>query len=797
MSSMVRSFAELRPEEWAPAGGKGGTLARLYQAGYPVPDGLVILPAAFAGERLLPEAWAQIQAGLQRLRRGRHDAAFAVRSSALSEDSAQASFAGAFETVLDVSGDEEIRRAIDTVRGSRLGERVRAYSQAKGAGEQQQIAVVVQRLVRADLAGVLFTADPITGSRTRMAGNLVHGLGERLVAGEADPDSFALKRPRGEYSGPSELQGLARQLYRLAVRVERKMGCPQDIEWAVEGRRVYLLQSRPITTLQAYRPETGEWNDSLTGDYLWASTNLAEAAPHVMTPSSWSLLRRMLVETSTAAVPDNLPPLVGNLGGRIYTNVTLLVSMHRLAGMKPQEARRRVEELFGRLPDGLEVESIPVLTLADFFRLLPENLRLEALVRNETRRAPQFVAETPAWCERMEQRIGAAQTAVGLAALWQEEIRPYVDHASYVLRGMMREFDDPAGRLRAALTKQVGEADANALLSGLSGGSEVLASLGPLVGLARVAQGALSRADYARQYGHRGPDEFELMAPRPAEDPAWLDGALASAASPADVESLLAKQQAEGEAAWRRLQERCPRQVKGIRRRLDLFAAGARRREAVRSEVTRVFAVVRQFLLRAGEMTGLGDGVFYLSLDEMLDVVRGNRSAAALIPARRETHARYSALPRYPAVINGRFDALRWAADPNRRSDIYDSHATHPLPAADTITGFAGAAGIVEGRVRRLNDPDEAADLQAGEILVTITTNIGWTPLFPRVAAIVTDVGAPLSHAAIVARELGIPAVVGCGSATMRLRTGDRVRVDGAAGSVHILERADDAHPAR
>jgi phosphoenolpyruvate synthase/pyruvate phosphate dikinase len=131
---------------------------------------------------------------------------------------------------------------------------------------------------------------------------------------------------------------------------------------------------------------------------------------------------------------------------------------------------------------------------------------------------------------------------------------------------------------------------------------------------------------------------------------------------------------------------------------------------------------------------------------------------------------------------------IEWAVDPNRRSDYFDSHAPMVGAGSETLTGFAGAAGRVEGLVRRLDSAEEGDQLQPGEILVTTTTNVGWTPLFPRVAAIVTDVGAPLSYAAIVARELGIPAVVGCGNATTQLHIGDRVLVDGARGTVEILE---------
>ena len=265
---------------------------------------------------------------------------------------------------------------------------------------------------------------------------------------------------------------------------------------------------------------------------------------------------------------------------------------------------------------------------------------------------------------------------------------------------------DAAGRDQAVHPCVDRAADASALMSNLSAGAE-LASLGPVAGLARVARGEMSRETYVARYGHRGTHECELMSPRPAEDPDWLDEQLAEfARSPFDIDELLSGQRAQFDAAWQR------------------FAA------------------------------------------------------------------RYSALPPYSTIIRGRFDPVAWAADPQRRSDCYDAHAPVAAPDSDTIRGFPGAAGRVEGRVRRLDRAEEGSQLQQGEILVTTTTNVGWTPLFPRAAAIVTDVGAPLSHAAIVARELGIPAVVGCIDATMRLKTGDRVLVDGGQGIVEILEAA-------
>ena len=177
-------------------------------------------------------------------------------------------------------------------------------------------------------------------------------------------------------------------------------------------------------------------------------------------------------------------------------------------------------------------------------------------------------------------------------------------------------------------------------------------------------------------------------------------------------------------------------------------------------------------------------------------IIIGQGSVPVTIPARRKTYERYRALPPYPLLICGRFDPFQWAADPDRRTDAFDSHGLLPklrLKALreNVILGVPGSAGRVEGVVRRLDRPEDGDELQPGEILVASQTNIGWTLFFPRAAAIVTDIGAPLSHAAIVARELGIPAVVNCGDATMRLHTGDRVRVDGGQGEVEILEIGD------
>jgi phosphohistidine swiveling domain-containing protein len=790
MSDVTRSFNELAAEQQFSAGGKGGTLARLYQAGYPVPEGFVILPAAFDGDKLRSEAWAQVRARLAQIRRGEEEAAFAVRSSALSEDSAQASFAGEFETVLDVHTDEMIREAIHTVRRSRHSERVQAYSQVKGMapGGVHEVAVVVQRLVRADISGVLFTADPVSGDRMSMIGNYIYGLGDELVSGEAEPYTFALAQPKGRYSGPSELERYARRLYELATRLGRDLGCPQDIEWCVADGKLYLLQSRPITTLVAHDPATGEWNATLTGDYLWTNVLNVEVFPLAAKPSTWSVWKRIAFDVLSLE-PDR--PGFGNIAGRFYLNYSMMHSFMLKIMRDPQRTMDVLRRLVTAPPEGTDVPPFPVPTRALLFNLIPQEIRNNAKKKRLKKDRAEFLAAMPGRCRELRRHVRETKDKSLLISLWQEVVEPLCADLFALQDAFNEDFGLGIVRLRGKLSKLLGESDANMLLATSSGHSEQLASVGPLVGLSKLRSGDMTRETYLEQYGHRGPYENYISVPRPYEDPDWLDGQLEGFdKSPADIESMLKGRRPEFDAVWEGFAARlAPGKQRAIKRKIEELVETCLAREATRSELTRVVGVARDIFVRGGELTGLGDGVFYLTVDELIDVLSGDESSTATIPARRETHKRYAALPPLPSWIRGRFDPFQWAADPDRRMDVYDPHApVSALESGDVVKGTPGSAGRAEGVVRRIDRPEEGHQLQPGEILVAATTNIGWTPLFPRAAAVVTDVGAQLSHAAIVARELGIPAVVGCGTATMRLKTGDRVRVDGGRGIVDILD---------
>jgi phosphohistidine swiveling domain-containing protein len=543
-----------------------------------------------------------------------------------------------------------------------------------------------------------------------------------------------------------------------------------------------------MTEKSTYDVATGAWNDSLTGDFLWSRNNFGEARPDVMSPFTYSLSEKVWSEVSP------LPGyrLSGNICGRYYANVSFSISMLMTLGRTRDAAIEQMQGLLGNVPADLEIPTVPLSRWA-MLRALPRMIKLGLKEKGGAKKVPAFLATNPDRCRALRRHIQQIQDSDALIAFWHEEIYPELADGAMILGGATQPLEATV-KLRKELTELVGEADANALFSNLSSDDDsnsdsgLLASLGPVVGVARVAQGKMSRAEYLERYGHRGPHEAEPSMPRPAEDPEWLDQQLAEyRENPVDVDELLAKRRADFDAAWQRLQARYPQKAPKLRRQIDTVGPAARMREAVRDELTRFLWVEREWALRAGKQTSLGDDVFMLTIDEVLDLLSGQDTATVHIPARQETYARYRALPPYPMIIRGRFDPFQWAADPNRRYDIYDATVAAPVSTSSTISGFAGAAGRVQGRVRVLDGPEQGDQLQPGEILVAVTTNVGWTPLFPRAAAVVTDVGAPLSHAAIVARELGIPAVVGCGSATTRLRSGDRVRVDGGRGVVEIL----------
>lgn len=783
MLDMVKSFKELTPELQSLAGGKGCMLSKMFQAGYPVPDGFVILPSAFKENNLNEDAWNKIKHYLKEFRKDNESVLFAVRSSALSEDSAQASFAGEFETVLNVKTDEEIQRAIYEVFSSRESERVKAYSSVQGMDQSHQIAVVIQIMIQSEISGVLFTADPITGSHESMTGNFVFGLGEQLVSGEANAYPFNIMRPKRKYEGPSEFKKYASELYKYASKLEEEYGTHQDIEWAVSNGKLYILQARPITTLITGNPDTYEWNDTLDGDFLWTNTNVGEAMSDVFTPLSWSIIRALDEEQMT--IPGYYL-FSGNICGRAYTNISYALSLYPAFGKDIKSLIKTMSEVFGQMPEEIEIPIYPFSKLGLIKGMAPKlKHRLKNIIK-ASKEIPEHLNESPNLCRKMTETIKEVQTKEELIDLWKTEILPFNFKALWIALAGGRKMVI-ANKLKDELIKVAGIEDTNTLMSNFRGDSS-LESLGPIIGISKIITGEMNREEYRIKYGHRGPHEFELSIPHPGEDETWLEKQIEEFKnSNTDVEKLLNKQHDQYEEALRRLKENFPKEANNFEKKIVKVAEAARLRESVRSEWTRAFRVNRAFALKAGELTGIGNDIFFLYINEVLDLLSGNDLALNHIAVRKKNYKKYKSLPPLPSIIRGRFDPFKWVKNSNRRVDYYDESMPITTQDSETLKGFAGASGKIEGVVRILTNPEEGENLKKGEILVASTTNVGWTPLFPKASAIITDIGAPLSHAAIVARELGIPAVVGCGNATTRLKTGDKVIVDGGHGLVHIL----------
>jgi pyruvate,water dikinase len=539
-----------------------------------------------------------------------------------------------------------------------------------------------------------------------------------------------------------------------------------------------------MNKINGYNPDTGEYNDSLTGEFLWSSVNTREATPDVMTPYTWSAMRFGFAQMTM--LPGYLP--VGNICGRIYNNVSIGATAFQALG-RGGSFDASSKEMYGVDPIDIRQWNVPLLPLGFRDRVLV--LRNAIQIMNKARKAMKSVEgfnhTNPEWCDT--QRRFLTGTDKDELKRWADvTLYPYLVKSFWWMVGSALTQASHISKLRQDLRKLVGPDDIVALLSNVSAQDEFLASLGIVAGLDRLRRGEMSREEYLNKYGHRGPHETEVYIPRPAEDPDWIDKQLENLElSPTDVDTLLREQRARYEQALDKLQKNAPRGFGALLRRLHTAADLTRTREAARSEVIRTFWVSRDFILRAGSICGLGDDAFFLEYEEILRVLDGNDQAIQQIPARKRAYQKYSALPQYPTLIMGHFAPDIWAADPNRRTDIYDARGQIKTQYTKQIRGLPGSAGQAQGRVRIVHSPDEGDQLQPGEILVAITTNVGWTPIFPRAVAVITDVGAPLSHAAIVARELGIPAVVGCFNATSVLKTGDRVRVDGGQGIVEIL----------
>jgi pyruvate,water dikinase len=478
--------------------------------------------------------------------------------------------------------------------------------------------------------------------------------------------------------------------------------------------------------------------------------------------------------------------MFGNICGRTYSNISIVISSLRVLGYNVAKAKVLISDVFGYIPQNIKVPIYPFRTsqlMKEMFWRAKKSLKR---MRESKKQMDYYLEYTPVWYVKTLNSIEAANTEQDLLRLWTSDVRPFLSALWYIWFGGAGSVT--LTTLRRKLAKMASEELANVLCSNFSG-KQTLVSMKPLLAIEQVINGSLTPEKYLELYGHRSPHEFEVYYEYPADDPTYVDKQIKEYKdSNLNPSELMKKQQSEFLKGKELFIQRFPGKQKWLEKRLATVSKDASTREALRNEFIKVFRVMRHLLLKIGAVTGIGDDIFMMYCFEVPKFLQGDTEMLAKLPKRRENFEAYQKMPVFPQLIRGRFNPQEWINSKDRRQDFYDPHAQIPVIDENLIEGFAGSPGTVEGKVRILYSFDEAGEFQKGEILVTTMTNIGWTPLFPKAAAIITDLGAPLSHAAIVARELGIPAVVGCGTATTRLRTGQKVSVDGVHGVVHILK---------
>jgi pyruvate,water dikinase len=869
----------------ADIGGKALNLARLLRRGIPVPPAFSVSASAYlehvstgslaksideaiaadparrktALERLACEFDSaplstqladQITQAYQGLGAGR----VAVRSSSLSEDSVGHSFAGLHDTFLGVIGIDRVLSAIKTCWASLWTERAFEYRVKNGFDHRQaRMAVVVQVMISAEAAGVVFTRDPRNGGDDRLIIEAAFGVGEALVSGKVTPDRFLLSRKDlaiiehsvaekkletvvghdGVHDRPIDTNRSrdscltdtdAIRLGELALNVERIFGKPQDIEWAIEDGKIWILQSRPITTLgseYSVIPEPTPRAVREADRQVWSNLNAGEVLPDVISPITWSFVQK-LVPDIFGTIMGKLGlsfsgyPLLGLVAGRAYFNLNTFAGIvKQLPGMN----QIGLEKLFGGVAGKsgkfpLAEEDIPDMSFSWPRVLVHLPTFLAWLLKHTTHGGLRFARAMRKFTYRVERLGLSGYSAVDLHRLLSWLMSRHViqaDAIGYGGTGVMY-----VGQLFAVCRKWLGDADgsiANRLLSGMGKMDSaesglalwqlaILASQDAKVAAAirscqKFADTRKELADLAagrefltawdafmERHGHHCRAEIDLMNVRWREQPeAVLDMVRAYVDSMGKINPAAMHRQQGIERL--KLAEECRRRLRNPLKRwlfgfiLRQAQLGSVVRENIKSEAVRVMALGRRILLLLGTklmergLLDRADDIFFLQLEEVGPAIDG-KDMRTVIQSRRAEFARNQTITP-PAVVVGEFDPDRFTPE------SADS-------AGRLLAGLAVSPGVATGPARVILRSETQEKVLPGEILVAPFTDPGWTPYFLQASAIVVDLGGMLSHGSIIAREYGIPAVVNVGPATRTIRTGQMLRVDGNRGEVHVLE---------
>jgi phosphohistidine swiveling domain-containing protein len=706
-------------------GSKVANLGELLRAGFPVPDGVVVLD--------------ELDSDPNEILHLLGDVPVAVRSSAAAEDLAAASFAGQYETILNVSGPGALRDAIRQVRASAASARAQHYAVARGLSSEGGIAVLVQRMLAPEAAGVAFTADPVTGRRDEVVITAACGLGERVVSGEAVGDEWVVRNGaavcrRSVEAAITRAQAL--EIAALARRVEAYFdGVPQDVEWASEGSRVYLLQARPITAL----PDQVDWTPPEPGYWL-RTFRLGEWLSDPMTPLFHEWLLILLEAGLLAGMRETTGTAIAfpraNINGWYYT----------MAGPRPRsipgELARAFVESRGRV--------LPVLFNALVLVNMRPDLSDRALLR-------------------------------GLAEQWRHDLLPHYQQLITAGEGTV-ETATPAQLID--LVDAVGCSAGTYFWSLAIVGGSAWKMEGCLARFVRKHLSAVAGANV--QVLLRGLPGITLGTPPHAvESIDWYFptlGQQGGQATAVERRARLVTEREAAEAACRRALATRP----AVCARFDSLLEVAQRYATIREEQARLFTLgwplLRRAVLRLGDgvrasgALDRADDVFFLSRAEVEHPAADMRDTVQLRRDEWQRQRRLVApleIGQGPRVLRA---LLSGVAPVVHRTNV----------SGDALVGQGASPGRATGHVRLVHSVADFDAFKPGEVLVARATAPAWTPLFERAAAVVTDSGTLAAHASLVAREYGIPAVVGTGEASRRLRTGQVVTVDGSTGTVEI-----------
>jgi len=736
-------------------------------------------------------------------------AAWAVRSSATAEDMPTASFAGQHASYLNLIGVDAVVDAVRRCWASLFTERAVAYRQRNDIGQRStSMAVIVQRMVPAQSAGVMFTADPVSGDRTVVAIEACAGSGEALVSGAIDAEAFKLRY--GEiFEGAGRVSPLlndeqVRALAEIGRRIEAHFASPQDIEWCLLNGAFQIVQSRPITTLFPI-PRRENVNER----YVYLSVGHQQMMTDAMKPlglSFWQMLAarpmyeaggRLFVDiTGQLASPASRSALLHMLSREplISSAVNTLLERRFIATLPAQESACSASaRSLGRKTDNASSAQSPDPAIVG--QLIGEHEMAVAEARRSLAQKSgnvlfDFIADDLAALKRL---LTAPQSTLalmtGFEAMWwlndhltewlgENGIADILSQSvdNNVTSRMGLDLLDVADAIRPhpAAVSFLRQFDADGSLSELAqveGGSEALDAI----------TGNLEK------YGMRCAGEIDVTRTRWREQPAIL--------VPMIIANVDRFEPGEAERRFNRGLARAEAAEQDVLMRLRLLPDGAIKAAQTKDAIDRLRAFIgyreypkygwvsrmdlhKQAMLReAAQLVRDGvivraDDIFFLRFEELREVVRTQQADQDTILARRAEFAAYERLAP-PRVLTSDGEGL------------FGDFKRDDLPA-NAIPGVAVSVGIVEGRARIVHDMAAAA-IEPGDILVTTYTDPSWTPLFLTVAGLVTEVGGQMSHGAVIAREYGLPAIVAVRDATLRIQDGQRIRLDGTTGFVTLF----------